>query len=97
MNPLFARQLRRRLGVDQPESVAELLRTLRGRATVVVVTHRTPLVQHADKLLVMEAGRIQQFGPVTEVMAAMQRAAGKPAGPQVVSVGRPAPAQGAGA
>ncbi|MBK8765899.1 MAG: PAS domain S-box protein [Burkholderiaceae bacterium] len=28
MNPLFARQLRRRLGVDQPESVAELLRAL---------------------------------------------------------------------
>ena len=25
MNPLFARQLRRRLGVDQPESVAALL------------------------------------------------------------------------
>ena len=42
-------------------------------------------------------GRIQQFGPVTEVMAAMQRAAGKPPGPQVVSVGRPAPVQGAGA
>jgi ATP-binding cassette subfamily C exporter for protease/lipase/ATP-binding cassette subfamily C protein EexD len=43
--------------------------------TSVVVTHRPSLIAHVDKILVLEAGRIKQFGPATEVMKAMQRQA----------------------
>ena len=43
--------------------------------TSVVVTHRPSLIAHVDKILVLEAGRIAQFGPAAEVMKAMQRQA----------------------
>jgi PrtD family type I secretion system ABC transporter len=71
----------RLLVLDEPNSnldgageqaLAESLKGLRGAVTVVVVTHRTSLVQHMDKMLVLEAGRVQQYGPIAEVMKAMQ-------------------------
>jgi ATP-binding cassette subfamily C exporter for protease/lipase/ATP-binding cassette subfamily C protein EexD len=43
--------------------------------TSVVVTHRPSLIAHVDKILVVDAGRVQQFGPASEVMKAMQRQA----------------------
>ncbi len=41
--------------------------------TSIVVTHRPSLIAHVDKVLVLAAGRIQQFGPAGEVMKEMQR------------------------
>lgn len=61
------------------QALAETLKTLRGRATVVVVTHRTTLTQHVDKLLVLDGGRVQQFGRTAEVMKALQGKAVAPA------------------
>jgi PrtD family type I secretion system ABC transporter len=67
--------------LDEPNSnldgagenaLAETLRDLRGKVTVVVVTHRNTLIQHVDKMLVLDAGRVQHFGPAAEVMKAMQ-------------------------
>ncbi|RYE78598.1 MAG: ATP-binding cassette domain-containing protein, partial [Oxalobacteraceae bacterium] len=43
--------------------------------TSIVVTHRPALIAHVDKILVLEAGRVKQFGPSAEVMKAMQRQA----------------------
>ena len=43
--------------------------------TSVVVTHRPALIAHVDKILMLDAGRIKQFGPAAEVMKAMQRQA----------------------
>ncbi|MEJ5989221.1 type I secretion system permease/ATPase [Ramlibacter sp. PS3R-8] len=43
--------------------------------TTVVVTHRPSLIAHVDKVMVLAAGRIQQFGPAGEVMKEMQRQA----------------------
>lgn len=43
--------------------------------TSVVVTHRPSLIAHVDKILVLDAGRVQQYGPAGEVMKTMQRAA----------------------
>lgn len=43
--------------------------------TSVVVTHRPALIAHMDKILMLDAGRIKQFGPAAEVMKAMQRQA----------------------
>ena len=51
--------------LDEPNSnldgagelaLAETLKALRGQVTVVVVTHRATLMQHVDKMLVLEAG-----------------------------------------
>lgn len=86
--------------LDEPNSnldgagemaLAATLKALRGRSTVVVVTHRNTLVQHVDKLLVLDAGRVRHYGPVTEVMAAMQaKAPPGGSGAQVVPMPRPA-------
>jgi PrtD family type I secretion system ABC transporter len=79
------------------QALAESLKALRGQATVVVVTHRATLIQHVDKMLVLDAGKVQHYGPTAEVMRAMQQkgqpAAQPPAsgGAQVVAMTRPAP------
>jgi ABC-type protease/lipase transport system fused ATPase/permease subunit len=70
--------------LDEPNSnldgagenaLAGTLRDLRGQVTVVVVTHRNTLIQHVDKMLVLDAGRTQHYGPAAEVMKAMQQQA----------------------
>ena len=68
------------LVLDEPNSnldgagelaLGEALKALKGQVTVVVVTHRSTLVQHMDKMLVLEAGRVQQYGTQAEVRQAM--------------------------
>ena len=71
--------------LDEPNSnldgagetaLAQALSGLRSEGvTSVVVTHRPSLIAHVDKILVLEAGRVQQFGPAGEVMKSMQRQA----------------------
>ncbi|MCY1239689.1 Type I secretion system ATP-binding protein PrsD [compost metagenome] len=40
-------------------------------AIVIMIAHRPTIMQAADKLLVLEDGRITQFGPRTDVVASM--------------------------
>ncbi len=71
--------------LDEPNSnldgegeiaLAQALSGLRSEGvTSVVVTHRPSLIAHVDKILVLEAGRVQQFGPAGEVMKTRQRQA----------------------
>ncbi|MEO5771463.1 MAG: ATP-binding cassette domain-containing protein, partial [Burkholderiaceae bacterium] len=70
------------------QALAETIKSLRGQATVVVVTHRVTLVQHVDKMLVLEGGRVQHFGTVAEVTKAMQGGAGRGVPGQVVEMPR---------
>jgi PrtD family type I secretion system ABC transporter len=77
------------------QALAETLKALRGQATVVVVTHRATLIQHVDKMLVLDAGKVQHYGAAAEVMKAMQhkgQPAAQPAGggAQVVAMPRAA-------
>jgi PrtD family type I secretion system ABC transporter len=87
------------LVLDEPNSnldgagelaLGEALKVLRGQVTVIVVTHRSTLVQHMDKLLVLEAGRVQQYGPVEEVMQTIKRSGQNTGGGQVVAMPRTA-------
>lgn len=41
---------------------------LRGQSTVIVVTHRPSHMKMADRLIVMNAGRVQFNGPPADVM-----------------------------
>jgi PrtD family type I secretion system ABC transporter len=87
--------------LDEPNSnldgagevaLAESLKALRGQVTVVVVTHRATLIQHVDKMLVLDAGKVQHYGATAEVMRAMQQKTQPQAGAggaQVVPMPRP--------
>jgi ATP-binding cassette subfamily C exporter for protease/lipase/ATP-binding cassette subfamily C protein EexD len=71
--------------LDEPNSnldgageiaLAQALSALRKEGvTSIVVTHRPSLIAHVDKILVLAAGRIQQYGPAAQVMKAMQQQA----------------------
>jgi ABC-type multidrug transport system fused ATPase/permease subunit len=66
----------RLLLLDEPTSaldrrseqlLREALVELRGRVTVVVISHRLATVEECDLLLVLENGRVADFGPGSEV------------------------------
>ena len=43
--------------------------------TSIVITHRPSLIAHVDKILMLSAGRVQKFGPASEVMKVLQQQA----------------------
>jgi ABC-type protease/lipase transport system fused ATPase/permease subunit len=82
------------LVLDEPNSnldgagelaLGEALKALKGQVTVVVVTHRSTLVQHMDKMLVLEAGRVQHYGTQAEVRQAMAQSGRVVAMPRVAA------------
>ncbi|CAD5372615.1 Alkaline protease secretion ATP-binding protein AprD [Rubrivivax sp. A210] len=80
-------------------SLGEALQALRGQVTVVVVTHRKNLLRLADKILVLEGGRVQHFGARDTVLQALivPPPAADAGSARVTSLRRPAtsPAPGA--
>ncbi len=55
-------------------ALAHAIRGLRkDGVTTIVITHRPSLIAHVDKILLLEGGRVAQFGPVAQVMKALQR------------------------
>jgi PrtD family type I secretion system ABC transporter len=64
------------LDSDGEMALARALSGMRAQGvTSVIVTHRPSLIAHVDKILVLEAGRVKQFGPAAQVMKSMQRLA----------------------
>jgi PrtD family type I secretion system ABC transporter len=58
------------LDADGETSLVRAIAAARGRgATVVVIAHRRGVLEAADRLLVMEAGRPKMIGPAREVVA----------------------------
>jgi ATP-binding cassette, subfamily C, type I secretion system permease/ATPase len=58
------------LDSDGETSLVRAIATARGRgATVIVIAHRRGVLEAADRLLVMEAGRPKMIGPAREVVA----------------------------
>ena len=64
------------LDSDGEMALARALSDIRAQGvTSVVVTHRPSLIAHVDKILILEAGRVKQFGPAAAVMKSMQKLA----------------------
>jgi len=42
-------------------------------ATVMVITHRVPILQVTNKLMLLQEGVVRMFGPTGEVMQALQK------------------------
>ena len=54
------------------ESEAEIQKTLedmRGKVTVVVIAHRLNTIQHADKVILLHNGKVQDSGTFKELIA----------------------------
>jgi len=47
-------------------------------AIVIMIAHRPSIMQVADKLLVLDNGRITQFGPRTDVVSSLTPASNGP-------------------
>jgi ATP-binding cassette subfamily C protein len=66
-----------------------LLRAKERRVTVVVITQRPAVLNAMDKLLVLRAGRVEAFGPPSEVLIRLVR----PTGARALAVSDPSNAQ----
>lgn len=63
------------LALDDPDE-RQLLQTieeLRGRATVIMITQRPSHMRLCDKLVILDNGQVQKFGPPEQVLAAPAR------------------------
>ena len=61
------------LDSDNEGRVIETLRRLRGRATIVVITHSEALLREADRVLVLDSGRMVSCGPWPQPCAGLHR------------------------
>ena len=55
------------LSLPAEREVAAALRSLRGRTTIVAVTHRTVLMAAADRIVLLENGRVAAAGTWPEL------------------------------
>ena len=58
------------LDAESERAVQEALQRLMQKRTTLVIAHRLSTVQHADRIVVMEGGRIVEVGKHTSLMAA---------------------------
>ncbi|MCP1201138.1 type I secretion system permease/ATPase [Notoacmeibacter sp. MSK16QG-6] len=58
--------------------VAALEEAKRRGTTVILITHRISIARHCDKALLLNDGAVQNFGPIGEVLQAMQPPSGTP-------------------
>jgi len=62
-------------GAGEVALAQALVRLRKDGVTSIVVTHRPSLIGHVDKVLVLNAGRVQHFGPAREVLDSLPRRA----------------------
>jgi ABC-type protease/lipase transport system fused ATPase/permease subunit len=54
-------------------ALIDTLRDLKNEGvTVIVITHRSNLLEHVDKVLLLHEGRIAMYGPRKEVLARLE-------------------------
>ena len=61
------------LDVETERLVQDAIEKLRGDRVVLVVAHRTSTIRRADRVLLLDGGRIVEDGPVGEVAARSAR------------------------
>ena len=56
------------LDEEGDQALLAAVQNMRGKATIVIITHRPSHMQIADRLLVLDAGRLQYNGPPQEAL-----------------------------
>ena len=57
------------LDAESEAQIQETLEEMRGRVTVVIIAHRLNTIQHADKVVLLEEGRVQDSGTFKDLIA----------------------------
>jgi ABC-type multidrug transport system fused ATPase/permease subunit len=57
------------LDAESESEIQKTLEELRGSVTVVVIAHRLNTIQHADKVVLLEEGRVKDSGTFKELLA----------------------------
>lgn len=57
------------LDAESESEIQKTLEELRGKVTVVIIAHRLNTIQHADKVVLLEDGRVQDSGTFKELLA----------------------------
>lgn len=56
------------LDVESEQAILQTLERLRGEMTIVVIAHRLSTIRRVDKLLVLEKGRVAEYGAPQELL-----------------------------
>lgn len=65
--------------VGEAALVKAIIESRNRKATMIVITHRMPILQITTKLLLLQDGNARMFGPSSQVMQSLQNPAGKTA------------------
>ena len=57
------------LDAESESEIQKTLEEMRGRVTVVVIAHRLNTIQHADKVILLEGGKVSDSGTFKELIA----------------------------
>jgi ATP-binding cassette subfamily C protein len=57
------------LDAESEAEIQKALNAMRGKVTVVLIAHRLNTIQHADKVILVEDGRVQDSGTFKELIA----------------------------
>jgi ATP-binding cassette subfamily C protein len=57
------------LDAESEHQIQKTLEHMRGKVTVVVIAHRLNTIQHADKVILLEEGRVQDSGTFKELIS----------------------------
>jgi ATP-binding cassette subfamily C protein len=57
------------LDAESESEIQKTLEEMRGKVTVVVIAHRLNTIQHADKVILLDEGRVQDSGTFKELIA----------------------------
>jgi PrtD family type I secretion system ABC transporter len=77
------------LDLEGEGHLCSLLKALREqKVTVIIAAHRGPLLATADKMMVLNGGRIQSFGTLADLGATMRRGTAAPETPELTEMRR---------
>ena len=61
------------LDARSERNIQSTILSLHGKATMIIIAHRLSTVEHCDRVLWLERGKVRMFGPADAVLAAYRQ------------------------